>query len=70
MTPGKSMTNPELRKAGFEALVERLGPAGALRFLHLFDPGHGDYTKERHAWLDDLTVDEIAQSIEARAEGR
>lgn len=66
MNQYKSMTIPEIRQAGLEALRDRLGPAGALRFLQQFDPGHGDYTKDRHTWLDDLNVDDIAQSIKDR----
>ena len=60
------MTLPEIRKAGLEALLERLGPEGTLRFLQQYDPGHGDYTKERHVWLDGLSLDDIAKSIEQR----
>jgi len=59
----KTMTIPEIRKAGLEALRERLGPAGMLQFLQLYDSGLGDYTQERQDWLDDVSVDDIAQSI-------
>ena len=62
----KTLTIPELRRAGLEALRERLGPAGTVRFLQLFDPGFGDYTADRDGWLGDLTVDQIARDIEAR----
>src|SRR5438067_1863407 len=44
---------------------ERRGRARA-RFLHLFDSGSGDYTEERHAWLDGQTLDEIAERIRKR----
>jgi hypothetical protein len=27
------------------------GPVDAVRFLHLYDKGHGDYPKERSQWL-------------------
>lgn len=27
------------------------------------DPGRGDYTQERQAWLKDLSVDDVAQNI-------
>ena len=38
-----------LRMTGrWKALTERLGPAGAMRFLMQYDPGYGDYSKERH----------------------
>jgi hypothetical protein len=61
-----ALTLPEIRKIGIEALIERLGPGDTLRFLEQFDPGHGDYTRDRHAWLDKLTVEEIAKSIQDR----
>jgi hypothetical protein len=50
----RTLTIPELRRAGLDALRKRLGAAGAVRFLQLFDPGIGDYTVDRHQWLDDL----------------
>ena len=64
------MTLPEIRKIGIEALIDRLGPAGTIRFLQQFDPGRGNYAKDRHAWLDQLTLDEIAKSIEDRRASR
>jgi hypothetical protein len=36
----------QIRMEGWKALTERLGPAGAMRFMMQYDPGHGDYTKE------------------------
>ncbi|MCK4342033.1 MAG: hypothetical protein KAY37_09960 [Phycisphaerae bacterium] len=57
---------PEIRKVGLEALCERLGPADTLRFPQQFDPGCGDYTKNRPRGLDHVTVDEIAESIKKR----
>ncbi|MCG3130814.1 MAG: hypothetical protein FLDDKLPJ_01587 [Phycisphaerae bacterium] len=60
------LSDPEVRRAGLEALNERLGPAGMIRFLRMFDPGRGDYTAERHQWLDPLTLDDIVRSIENR----
>lgn len=61
----------ELRQKGFEALVKELGASNALRFLSLYEPGHGDYTKERHAWLGTLTIDQITDDIyRLRAEGK
>lgn len=57
---------PEIRKAGLEALLERLGPEGTLRFLQQYNPGQGDYTAERHEWLDPLTLEEIEKSLRQR----
>lgn len=56
---------PEIRRAGLKALLDSLGVAGTIRFLQQFDPGHGNYTRERHEWLGGLTVDEIAHEIES-----
>lgn len=57
------LTLPELRRRGFEVLVRELGAANALRFLHLYAPGQGDYTRERDRWLSGLTIEQIEQEI-------
>ncbi|MFN0134655.1 MAG: hypothetical protein ACKVS9_00890 [Phycisphaerae bacterium] len=62
----KPRTLPEIRREGFRALVDHLGAADAQRFMQQYDVGRGDYTKERHAWLDKLTLEEILASIDKR----
>ena len=62
----RTMTPQEIRRAGIAALVRELGPVGMARFFQQFDPGSGDYSKERRAWVDDLTVADVAQLIEER----
>ncbi|QDV92204.1 hypothetical protein RAS2_33180 [Phycisphaerae bacterium RAS2] len=59
----RTLTIPELKKAGLEALRERLGPAGMIRFLQEFSSGSGDYTRDRAAWLDELTLDQLVEKI-------
>jgi hypothetical protein len=54
---------PELRRRGFDALVRELGAANALRFLHLYGAGHGDYTHDRDRWLSGLTIEQIEEEI-------
>ena len=49
---------------GWKALTERLGPAGAMRFMMQYDPGYGDYSKERHEIFDVLTVEELLKAVE------
>lgn len=44
---------------GYKALVDALGVIDAIRFLQHFSPGYGDYTKERHQWLDKLSLNDI-----------
>ena len=52
-----------LWKLGIEALNEKLGPVGAFEFMRQFDSGYGDYTQERHRWLDNLSIKEINGEI-------
>ena len=67
---GAQMSDYDIRKEGWKALVERLGVSGAMRFLTQYDPGDGDYTKARHALFQDLTLERALQEIEQRSSGR
>jgi hypothetical protein len=60
------MTPVELNQKGFQALVEALGYADAIRFLKLFDNGSGNYTAERHQWLNHISLDAILADIQQR----
>ena len=62
------MTPIGLYRKGFKVLVDALGYVDAIRFIHQFNDGSGDYTQERHQWLDPLTMDEILADIEQRQE--
>jgi hypothetical protein len=53
------MTHEEVRQAGLEALHERLGRAGMIRFLQQFETGRGDYARERHHWVDQTSLDDL-----------
>jgi hypothetical protein len=56
----ESMIDPvELNRKKFKALIDTLGYADAIRFIRQFDNGSGDYTKERHQWLDKLTLEDF-----------
>lgn len=59
-------TIDEIRREGIEALTDRLGPAGMIRFLQQFDSGTGDYTQDRSQWLGAVSAEEVQESIEAR----
>jgi hypothetical protein len=56
-------TLEQIRLIGLEALSRDLGPVGMVRFLQQFEIGHGDYSTERHEWLDQLTVEEALEQI-------
>ena len=46
-----------------EALSRELGLVGMIRFMQQFEMGQGDYSKDRHQWLDKYTVDDIAKMM-------
>jgi hypothetical protein len=60
------MTPVELNRKGFKALIDALGYADAIRFIRQFDNGSGNYTEERHQWLDKLTLEDIWADIQQR----
>jgi hypothetical protein len=57
----------QIRMEGWKALTERLGPSGAMRFMMQYDPGYGDYSKERHELFDSLTMDTLLEAIDEPA---
>lgn len=63
MSKSASMSAYQIRLEGWKALTERLGPAGAMRFMMQYDPGHGDYTKERQEIFADLELEDLIASI-------
>jgi hypothetical protein len=63
MSKSASMSDYEIRLEGWKALTERLGPAGAMRFMMQYDPGHGDYTEERREIFADLELEDLLASV-------
>ena len=59
----ETMTLNQIRKEGLKALERHLGPDGMIRFLQQFEMGRGDYTKERHQWLNETNVGTLAEEI-------
>jgi hypothetical protein len=56
-------TQQELVRQGYQALVDTLGVVDTIRFIQHFSPGQGDYTKERHEWLDQISLEDIFTSM-------
>lgn len=69
MSKSASMSAYQIRLEGWKALTERLGPAGAMRFMMQYDPGHGDYTNERQKIFADLDLEDLLSSVK-RQESR
>lgn len=60
------LTAEQIRQAGLEVLARELGPVGMARFMQQFESGKGDYSTERHEWLDGLDVDTLAAQIQQK----
>lgn len=61
-------TQQEIIRQGYQALVNSLGVVDAIRFIQHFAPGQGDYTKDRHEWLDKTPLEDILTSMRQRRE--
>ncbi|MEI6294354.1 MAG: hypothetical protein WCP36_11760 [Methanomicrobiales archaeon] len=55
----------QVQQEGFDVLVDKLGPADAIRFLQIYDMGSGDWTKDRKKYLE-TDPDEIIKNIMER----
>ena len=64
----QTMSLEQIRIAGMEALARELGIVGMIRFLQQFETGHGDYSKDRHQWLDGQDLDTIVKRIQEKRE--
>ncbi len=60
------MTPQQIREAGMTVLSRELGVVGMIRFMQQFEMGQGDYSKDRHQWLDQYSVDDIARMVRER----
>ncbi|HEX9388870.1 MAG TPA: hypothetical protein VF918_21270 [Anaerolineales bacterium] len=60
------MTPQQIRVAGLAALSRELGLVGMIRFMQQFEMGQGDYSVDRHKWLDKYTVDDIAKMVQEK----
>jgi hypothetical protein len=56
-------TPAEVRRAGWVALREKLGPASALRFMLDYERGEGDYTELRRGIFKGKSVQDIVNDM-------
>ena len=56
----------QIQQEGLDLLVEKLGPDDAIRFLQIYEPGSGDWTKDRKKYLDKDPDKILARIIERR----
>ena len=61
----RTIANPaELRRRGLEILVRELGYLDAMRFLHQYETGQGDYTRARQELLPAWNAEEIVREAD------
>jgi len=60
----KLPTIAEVNRRAEAILMQQLDVADTLRFLNQFSCGTGDYTAQRHEWLNAFSLDDIIQDIE------
>ena len=63
----EQMSDDQLRHLAMGILSRELGLYGYARFLMVYRPGTGDYTRDRHLWQDDLKVDDVIADIRKAA---
>jgi hypothetical protein len=60
------LTPAEIRRAGWEALKEKLGPASAMKFMLDFERGEGNYSELRKEIFGGKTVNAIIQDMKEK----
>lgn len=55
----RALTPDKIKKLGMKALTRELGVTGMIQFMQQFSAGSGDYSRDRHSLLDNLSVDDI-----------
>jgi hypothetical protein len=63
------MSAYQIRLEGWKALTERLGPAGAMRFMMQYDPAHADNAKELQELFADLDLEDPLEDQESPPTG-
>jgi hypothetical protein len=47
-----------------KVLVQEIGIVDTIRFINQFSAGYGNYTEERRAMIDSMTLEDIISGIE------
>ena len=66
--PAKSLS--EITNQALHVLAREIGAADTMRFLGQFSTGTGNYTEERAALFDHLTLDEVLAEIREKQSGK
>jgi hypothetical protein len=67
MAAFETMSDEEFARHTLAILQREIGLDGLARFLRLYRSGSGDYTRDRHKWLNGATIQEIMAEVEHRS---
>ncbi len=60
------MTEEEFNRTVLRVIHREFGLGGLARFIRLNRSCSGDYTRDRHKWLDGVTIEDIWRDMEAK----
>ena len=66
MIPLEKMSDEDFERHALAILQRELGLDGLGRFLRVYRAGTGDYTRDRHRWLEGATIQDIMVEVERR----
>jgi hypothetical protein len=64
MIPLEETSDEDFERRALAILQRELGLDGLARFLRIYRSGSGDYTCDRHRWLEGATIQEIMAEVE------
>jgi hypothetical protein len=64
MIPLEKMSDEQFERHALAVLQRELGVDGLARFLRVYRAGTGDYTRDRHRWLEGVTIEDIMAEVE------
>jgi hypothetical protein len=64
MIPLEETSDEDFERHVLAILQRELGLDGLARFLRVYRAGSGDYTRDRHRWLEGVTIQEIMAEVE------
>jgi hypothetical protein len=66
MISTEKMSDADFERHALGVLLRELGLDGLARFLRVYRAGNGDYTRDRHLWLEGATIPEIMAEVRRR----
>jgi hypothetical protein len=60
------LSDEDFERKALAVLHREFGVDGLARFLRVYRAGTGDYTRDRHQWLQGTTVQQIADEVARR----